>query len=280
MPPPKCATGAYCRAPVSGTTVLPTDYSHLETSVREMASFIKEAKRGLRRRSGALLHSAIHHSPGWLSRSIAPALCYVEMLFVDYGIVRAVYNNRHRLSHDAWRSAQPAPHQIGWLSRRGVKTIVNLRGDQTFGTRWLQERACARHGLKLVNMTLRSRSAPTREELRAARALLTTVEYPILVHCKSGADRAGLMSVLVRHVHDGVPIEEARRQLALKYGHFRSADTGVLDAVFDRYVADNKRQPIEFWDWVETVYDPDALNKTFKANGWANRLVNGVLKRE
>ena len=33
----------------------------------------------------------------------------------------------------------------------------------------------------------------------------------MLMHCKSGADRAGLMSVLYRHLHEGVPIEEAKR---------------------------------------------------------------------
>ncbi len=245
-----------------------------------MASLIKKAKRRLRRRSGELLHNAINHSPDWLSRSVAPALCYVEMLFVDYGIVRVVYNNRHKVSKDAWRSAQPAPHQIGWFANRGVKTIVNLRGEQTFGTRWLQERACARHGVKLVNIRLKSRAAPSREELKSMRDLLTAVDYPILVHCKSGADRAGLMSVILQHVRDGVPIEEARRQLSLRFGHVRSADTGVLDYVFERYLEDNARSPISFWDWVETEYDADEVNRSFKAKGWANRLVNGILKRE
>jgi protein tyrosine/serine phosphatase len=202
------------------------------------------------------------------------------MLIIDYGIVRLVYNNRHRVSKDAWRSAQPAPHHVRWLASQGIKTVVNLRGDQTFGTRWLEQRACAQHGVKLVELALRSREAPTRATLQAIRDLLTSVEYPILVHCKSGADRAGLMSLLVRHVHDGVPINEARDQLSLRYGHFRSADTGVLDAVFDRYLEDAAKTGIVFWAWVDKVYDPDQVNHSFKSQGWANRLVNGLLNRE
>lgn len=245
-----------------------------------MASILKQAKRGLRRKSGELLHHALHNAPPWLSTALGPALCYVEMLVVDYGIVRVVYNNRHRIGQDAWRSAQPAPHQFGWFARRGVKTVINLRGEQTFGTRWLQERACAHHGLRLVNLKLRSRAAPTRKELNDVRALLETVEYPILVHCKSGADRAGLMSVLVQHVHAQLPIDQARKQLSLRYGHVRGADTGVLDMVFDRYVEHAGREPITFFDWVNTHYDPDEINRSFQANGWANRLVNGILKRE
>ena len=245
-----------------------------------MANILKQAKRWMRRRSGALLHHAIHHSPPWLRRHIAPALCYAEMLFVDYGVVRVLYNNRHQISADAWRSAQPAPHHIGWIAARGIKTVINLRGDQSFGTRWLEERACKKHGLQLIDIKLRSRVAPTRENLKAMRALLTRVPYPILVHCKSGADRAGLMSVMVRFVHGGVPIREARKELSLRFGHFRQADTGVLDAVFDRYLADDEKAPIDFWDWVEKDYDPDEINRTFRANGWANRIVNGVLHRE
>jgi protein tyrosine/serine phosphatase len=245
-----------------------------------MASILKEAKRGLRRRSGAFLHNAIHSSPSWLQRKTAPVLCYLEMLLVDYGLTRAVFSNRHRISPDVWRSAQPAPHQIRWAADHGIKTVINLRGDQSFGTRWLEEQACKKHGLALVNLKLRSRAAPEREEFQAVREALKNVTYPILVHCKSGADRAGLMSVLVLHVRDGVPISEAKKQLSLRYGHIRQADTGVLDYVFDRYLADNTTSPIAFWDWIETRYDPAEINATFKAKGWANRIVNGVLRRE
>lgn len=245
-----------------------------------MASLLKQAKRGLRRKSGAFLHRAVNASPDWLRLKLAPALCYAEMMFVDYGMFRLVYNNRHRVSKDAWRSAQPAPHHIGRLAGRGLKTVVNLRSEQTYGTRWLEQRACSQHGVKFVDLFLKSRAAPTRAQLKAIRTLLTNVEYPILIHCKSGADRAGLMSVMLRHVRDGVAIREAKDQLSLRYGHFRNADTGVLDAVFDRYLEDSARTGIEFWDWVEKVYDPEEINRTFRAQGWANRLVNGILNRE
>ncbi len=229
---------------------------------------------------GRLIQGASRSSLPWIRDGVAPALCYLDMLLLDYGVTRAVYNNRHRISAEVWRSAQPAPHHIGWFAARGVKTVINLRGEQSLGTRLLEERACARHKVRLVDLKLRSRAAPTREELFAMRDALNGAAFPILVHCKSGADRAGLMSVIVTHVLDGAPIEIARRQLGLRYGHIRQAETGVLDAVFDRYVADNAAKPIRFWDWVARDYDPDEINKSFKAQGWANRLVNGLLRRE
>lgn len=245
-----------------------------------MAGILKEVKRGLRRRSGAFLHDAIHSSPSWLKRRAAPALCYVEMLLVDYGITRALFANRHRIADDVWRSAQPAPHHLRWAARKGIRTVVNLRSDQSFGTRWLEEQTCKRLGLALVDVTLRSRAAPTREEFRAVRDTLQKIEFPILLHCKSGADRAGMMSALVLHLKKGARISEAKKQLSIRFGHFRHADTGVLDYVFERYLADNAASPIAFWDWVETVYDPDEMNRTYRASGWANRLVNDILHRE
>jgi protein tyrosine/serine phosphatase len=102
----------------------------------------------------------------------------------------------------------------------------------------------------------------------------------MLMHCKSGADRAGLMSVLYRFLHEGVPLKEATRELSFKYGHIRQADTGILDYFFESYLADSAAAPMSFFDWVDTVYDPDELKRTFRSKGWANRLVDSVLQRE
>lgn len=246
-----------------------------------MASLIKRAKRGVRRKTGDFLQgTVVGHAPDSIRKKLGPALCYFEMLVLDYGIVRSVYANQHEISPEAWRSAQPTPAQIGKAARAGIKTIVNLRGDQSFGTNWLEQRACEKYGLTLVNFRLRSRAAPSLEELHAIRALLERIEYPVLLHCKSGADRAGLMSAIYKIVRQGAPVEEAKQQLSLKYGHIRQADTGVLDYFFERYIADNAKAPIGFWEWVDSRYDPDEVNRTFRANGFANRLVNGILRRE
>src|SRR5262249_10127822 len=119
-----------------------------------------------------------------------------------------------------------------------------------------------------------------RDEILGVRDLFNRVEYPILLHCKSGADRAGLMSVLYRLVKEGESVEEAKKELSLRYGHFRHADTGILDYFFERYIEYNKRHPIGFFDWVEKVYDPMELRHSFHANTWSKHFVNLALRRE
>ncbi len=220
-------------------------------------------------------NALMERSPAWAKRSLGPTATYLDMLFVDHGIFRLAYLNLHRLSATVWRSAQPAPTDIRHAAKLGIKTIVNLRGERVCGAYWLEQEACRRHGIELVNFQIRSRAAPTPREIRAAKDLFDRVEYPMLMHCKSGADRAGLMSVLYRFLKEGRPLEEAKKELALKYGHIRQADTGVLDYFFERYIADNARQPIDFFTWLDTVYDPDELKRSFHANRWANLLTLG-----
>ncbi len=205
---------------------------------------------------------------------------YLDMLLVDHGIFRIIYSNRHQIGNGAWRSAQPAPHQIAAMKRLGIKTVVNLRGERLCGSYWLECAACERHGINLVNFQVRSRAAPSKAELHGARELFDTIEYPMLMHCKSGADRAGLMSVLYSHLKQDEPMLQAIKQLSLRYGHIRQADTGILDAFFMRYIADTAKRPMPFFEWVDTVYDPEELQRKFRAAGWANRLVNSVLRRE
>jgi protein tyrosine phosphatase (PTP) superfamily phosphohydrolase (DUF442 family) len=245
-----------------------------------MAGLVKRAKRSWRRGARDLRDRAVAGSPPWLRRRAGPPASYLDMLFVDHGIFRMLYVNKHRLSPKAWRSAQPAPHQIRRFADAGIRTIVNLRGERDCGSYWLERRACERLGVKLVNFQIRSRAAPTRGELYGAKRLFDEIEYPMLMHCKSGADRAGLMSVLYRFVHEGEPLEQAKKELSLRYGHIRQAHTGILDYFFERYLADNALRPMPFFEWVDTVYDPDELKRSFQSKGWANRLVDSVLRRE
>jgi len=127
---------------------------------------------------------------------------------------------------------------------------------------------------------MRSRGVPRRETIHEARALFERIEYPVLIHCKSGADRAGIMSVLYLLLREGRPLDEATRQLSLRYGHFKQADTGMLDHFFECYRADTAREPMAFLRWVDERYEPKQVAKSFRPAGVMNFVVNRVLKRE
>ena len=210
------------------------------------------------------------------------AKAWANMLLVDHGIFRLAYLNRHKVGQGKiWRSAQPTPHQVAWFRRQGVRTVISLRGGREHGSWPLQREACEREGLALVEFVLRSREAPSRETILAAKAFFAGIEYPAVMHCKSGADRAGLASALYLILHEGKPVAEAMGQLSARYGHFRFAKTGILDAFFDLLpCARAKPGGSTSWTWVETAYDPDELAREFRAGFWSELLVDRVLKRE
>lgn len=205
----------------------------------------------------------------------------LNMWFVDHGFIRDVYWNLHRLSERAWRAAQPGPRQLRKAKALGVRTVLNLRGRrETCGAYLLERETCRTLGLDLVDFPIRSRSALEPETLLAAADLFPRLDYPVLMHCKSGADRAGFMAALYMHLHEGRPIEEAARQLSLRYGHVSGAKTGVLDYFFRRYREDTAARPMTFTEWVRSAYDPAELDASFRANRLAGVLVDRILRRE
>ncbi|MEL6373689.1 MAG: sulfur transferase domain-containing protein [Pseudomonadota bacterium] len=245
-----------------------------------MGKIAKRQRRAVRNGLREARLALATRTPAGLRRRLGPLASWLDMLVMDHGIFRLAYSNTHKITPDAWRSAQPAPHNIRAFARAGGRTVVNLRGMRVCGGQWLEEAACRKAGLELVTYQLRSRAAPSRAELHGVRDLLRRIEYPVLFHCKSGADRAGLMSVLFCHLHAGQPIEQARRQLSLRYGHIAQAETGIIDRFFDSYIAYNRATPTPFFTWVDEVYDPQAMEAAFKTRGWANAIVNRVLRRE
>ena len=241
---------------------------------------LKRMKRALRKSTMNARSQVSARAPEPLRRAFAPVVNYTDMLLFDHLFVRLLFPNRHRLGPRAWRAAQPLPYQLRRAKKLGVKTVVNLRGNEDKPTARTERAACERLGLAYVDYCLRSRDAPSRDELYGLRDLFKRIEHPILLHCKSGADRAGLASALYLHIVENVPIEKAARQLSLRFGHVRFADTGVLDAFFDQYLAHSAQNQIDFFDWVERHYDPAKLKQSFRSRNWANRLVDGWLRRE
>lgn len=206
---------------------------------------------------------------------------WANMLLRDHGLFRLIYLNRHRVGAGRlWRSGQPAPHQITRMARDGVRTLVCLRGEPEYGSWPLAQERCGALGLDLRTITLRSRAAPEPGTILELKRIFETIQYPALIHCKSGADRAGLAAALYLVFQEQVAPAEAMRQLALRYGHVRQAKTGILGQFFRAYLDAATRAPIGFEDWVRTRYDPAALEASVKDRRWSNLVVDRLLRRE
>lgn len=204
-----------------------------------------------------------------------------DYMWNDHAFLRLRFQNAHWISEELVRTNQPSPEQLAGWKARGIKTIINLRGGFDGSFYVLEKEACAQLGLKLVDFTITSREVPSRARVLGARDLFQSIEYPALMHCKSGADRAGIMSVFYMHFRKGKPIAEALDQLHLRYLHMKAGKTGVLDYVFERYLAEGEPAGLSFVEWVESpAYQPDAMKADFRAKWWGTLFTERLLKRE
>jgi protein tyrosine/serine phosphatase len=216
-----------------------------------------------------------------LSTMTGRLAAYVDYNLSDHAFLRVNFQNAHWLGDKLVRTNQPWPFQLKRWRDKGVRTVINLRGGFDASFYALEKDACARLGLKLVDFTVRSREAPSRAQILGARDLFASLEYPALMHCKSGADRASLMSTLYAHFQLGQPIQQAMRQLDLRYLHLRSSRTGVLDHVFLTYLEKVEPTGVSFVDWVQSdAYDAPSLTREFHAGWWGNLLADKILRRE
>jgi protein tyrosine phosphatase (PTP) superfamily phosphohydrolase (DUF442 family) len=207
---------------------------------------------------------------------------WANMLVKDHAFIRLLYLNRHKLGEGVYRAAQPTPGQLRAMAERwGLRTVINLRGARPeCGSYFFETRICARYGLRLIDLPVRSRDAPRPDDLWRALEAWQAMQRPALMHCKAGADRVGFMSVYYRFAMEGEPLEQAMRQLSWRYGHLSAAKTGILGCFWRLFQASGGRTLDDFKSWLTHDYDQATLRARFAAGRWSSLLADGLLRRE
>lgn len=120
-----------------------------------------------------------------------------------------------------YRSAQPSAADIAAYSREyGIRTIVNLRGENENKDWYRQEVAAAQQsGIEHLDFQMSASKQLTLDQTHQLIALLRDAPKPILIHCQAGADRSGLASAIFLQQIAGAGEETAERQLSIVYGH-------------------------------------------------------------
>lgn len=186
------------------------------------------------------------------------------MFWHDHGILRTFWHNVEEIGPGVFRSNQPDFKRLKAFKEAGGKTVLTLRGPAPLPYSAIEEAQCEQLGLDFRFLHLGAKVAPSRKNLLALIDALENLERPLLVHCKSGADRTGLASAVYKLHFDGASVAEAQRQLSFRYMHLRKSGAGVQGHVLDWYERRlNEKGPIPFRDWVTNEYDPAAVQASF-----------------
>lgn len=188
---------------------------------------------------------------------------YLHFNLMDHAFLRVLWTNMAEIAPGVWRSNQPGPARLRRYRDMGIRTIISLRGDSPKSHHLLEEEACAELGIELWVTALNARQAPRRQKLLELLDFFDRIEKPFLMHCKSGSDRAGLAAALYLLHVEGKSVEEAAKQLSIRFLHLKNAPTGILDHMLDMYAADIAQTPMPIRQWIIERYDPAALTASF-----------------
>ena len=190
---------------------------------------------------------------------------HIYNMWFDHAVLRMFWTNFYPVAPGVFRSNQPTHKRFEELKAMGIRSVLNLRGAGGAAHYLVEEESCAQLGLNLVNVTLHARFAAPRHDIQAVIDAFRTIEKPFVMHCKSGADRAGFAAAIYLLVIEGRPVSDARKMLSFKYIHIKSSRTGVLDYILDLYEARNAASPIGFETWVQSEYENEAVQSEFEA---------------
>ena len=94
---------------------------------------------------------------------------------------------------------------------------------------------CRNLGVWHYDLKLSPKKAPSPGRIQELLRLFRIAPRPVLIHCKAGADRAGLAAALWKMVIDGAPQSKARRHLSIRYGHMPLGPTQALDEFLENW---------------------------------------------
>ncbi|MDB6022938.1 MAG: protein tyrosine phosphatase [Pedosphaera sp.] len=143
-----------------------------------------------------------------------------------------------------YRSAQlDAGGLTQLVQEHGIKSILNLRGPNGT-TDWYNAETNTAHllGVRHIDFELSASRELSDDEMERLLAVVADAPKPLLIHCKSGADRTGLVGALYLYSAEGKSAEAADRELTVFCGHIPYLfwrDTIAMDRSFWRYVADH-----------------------------------------
>ena len=151
-------------------------------------------------------------------------------------------DNFRVVTSDLYRSGQMRTGE--WnksFEEHHYRSVLNLRGENK-KVDWYDKELefASEHNIEHYDFALTAKTAPSDAEMVSIVKIMRLAPKPLLVHCNSGADRAGLVSALYVYSIEGMQAASAHQQLSFWYGHFSwLRKTAAMDRALSNFVADH-----------------------------------------
>ncbi|MCO7572489.1 tyrosine-protein phosphatase [Pseudomonas chlororaphis] len=140
--------------------------------------------------------------------------------------------NLYQMSPTLYRSALPDKGAVPLLEKLKVGTVINFLPESD--SSWLSS-----PGINQVQLPYRTNHVDDADVLKALRAIQSAeAQGPVLMHCKHGSDRTGLMSAMYRVVVQGWSKEDALNEMTQggfgDSSHFKDGIRYMMQADVDK----------------------------------------------
>jgi protein tyrosine/serine phosphatase len=167
-----------------------------------------------------------------LSAAVCAVAILVSISAAQTGPSYKQLPNFHKVTDKLYRGAQPLSGASSKLVELGVKTIVNLRGEDDLSR--VEQKEAETAGLRYFGVAMPGLSAPSDEQVAKVMAIINNPEnQPVFIHCKRGSDRTGTIAAIYRILNEGWTAERAIAEARL---HGMSwAEFGMRSYISDYY---------------------------------------------
>jgi protein tyrosine phosphatase (PTP) superfamily phosphohydrolase (DUF442 family) len=170
-----------------------------------------------------------------------------------------------------YRSAQPTEEQLRkWTEQYGIKTIINLRGEDKKEIK--DEQVTAKElGIEMISINISSRRLTAKFLLIELIEAIENSKKPVLLHCHSGIDRAGTASAFAAMAIGDIDYEKAKWQAYVapgpwkrkkfdnrKYPDYYGHISDVLK-LYEHYCSDNNLQTGDWRQFKQWILDTNEL---------------------
>lgn len=140
---------------------------------------------------------------------------------VYFGVLQMSGNFHEVIAGQLYRSSQLTEKQLSdYVTANGIKTIINLRGENGRSAWYRNETATAEKlGVQHLDFGMSAYKQLGPERVAKLIQIMRDAPKPILLHCKSGADRTGLAAAIYVNRVAGMDEDTAEQQLSIWFGH-------------------------------------------------------------
>lgn len=145
-------------------------------------------------------------------KKVLTLICLIAVSAMSMSASAAIPEKFLEVSPGIFRSAQPGKEDLKDLKALGIKTILNLNNDKE--TMAIEKKAARLAGIDLIEHPMSGFWSPDDAQVEESLAVLQDEsKYPILVHCKHGEDRTGLIIGLHRVFAEKWTPEDAYQEM-------------------------------------------------------------------